>query len=1019
MEALYKLFQRPITVYMFATSMILLGIVSLYRLPISLMPSIENPAITIITRYPGISPSKIEEILTKPIEEQISSVGNIQSIYSSSEEGESRINITFGATENIAKKSLDARARIDLIRSSFPREVEEPTITRFDPTDRPIFIVKLESNKLSLKELRTFAENKLKKKFERVDGISEINIGGGFEREISVKVDKEKLGFHKLKISEVMDALDRSNINLPVGQIRENDRLVNVKLVGRYTSIGEIPDTVIKVTSQDKILRLKDLALVNDGFRDRENISRENGKEIVAIFIQKAGDANSLEVCQELRSLVAEVHSPGIEINVNYDQSIAIQDAIDRVIQTAIYGGLIAIAVLFLFIRSIYAVCLISLSIPISIIITFSIMNFYKVGIDVMSLSGLALGVGMIVDSSIIIIESSFLKYQKFGFNKNIHFESASSVATELFASVLTNIAVFLPFLFASKETNQLYGGLAITVSGTLIISLIVSIILIPVLASTFFLKRNQQFQESEIWKTIHSMKVPMPKWNVFSFIKKINYLNIQEYYKRSLLFTLENPKKLYITYCILIIFGIFSIIFLKQEYMDPSDTGEIRASVELETGIHLDATNKKILELESILSKQESIQKVTSKVEKWHADVNITLKPEFISDTVNVIENLKIETESIPGIFVFFSEAGPGADSKELDVEFIGDDSKTLQEIAKEAAKIIGGIEGIQQVALRFREGKDEIVLNFDRKKAGSNRLSSADVANAMKTSLTGSIPTKFLEDDKEVDIKVRFDQKDRMDLAQVLSTSFPSSDKSTVFLSSLIDLEERKGETRIYRKNKRKVATISAKLGTLDTGTAVQRISGKLSSLELPSNYYFEFGDSYKKLQKNQYEMFFLFSISGIIIYLLLAMLFESFYYPLLIIFCVPSGIFASLIFLFFMRMTLNISVYIGLIMLTGIAVNNAIILVDSVIKDLSNQPWKEKVINCSLDRLRPILITTMTTVLGLLPTAISTGSGSQLWRPLGITVVIGLSVSSIFTLYLIPTLILIKRSQTEDTL
>lgn len=993
--------------------MILLGIVSVYRLPIALMPTVENPAITIMTRYPGISPSKIEEILTKPIEEQISNVGNIQSIYSSSEEGESRINITFGASENIAKKSLDARARIDLIRGSFPREVEEPTITRFDPTDRPIFILKLESSKLTLKELRTFAENKLKKKFERVDGISEINIGGGFEREISVKVDKEKLGFHKLKISEIMNSLDESNLNLPVGQIRENDRLVNLKLLGRYTSIGDIPDTVIKVTGQDKILRLKELAIVNDSFRDRENISRENGKEIVALFIQKAGDANSLEVCKELRSLVSQIESPGIEININYDQSIVIQEAIDRVMQTAIYGGLIAIAVLFLFIRSIYAVCLISLSIPISIIITFAIMKFYKVGIDVMSLSGLALGVGMIVDSSIIIIESSFLKYQKFGYQDGIHFEAASQVSTELFASVLTNIAVFLPFLFASKETNQLYGGLAITVSATLIISLVVSILLVPTLASTIFLKKKSQFDDYLLSRVNTKIHFKILNLKIFQKFNEINFNKIQSLYRNSLQSTLENPKKLFIIYGILLFLGTFSAIFLKQEYMDPTDTGEIRASVELETGIHLDATNQKILELEAILSKQEPILKVTSKVEKWHADVNITLKPEYISQTVEVIENLKKETESIPGIFVFFSEAGPGADAKELDVEFIGDDPKTLQEIAKEAAKIVGGIEGIQQVALRFREGKDEIVLNFDRKKAASNRLSSAEVANAMKTSLTGSIPTKYLEDDREIDIKVRFDEKDRMDLSQVLSTTFPTSDKSSVFLSSLIELEERKGETRIYRKNKRKVATISAKLGKIDTGTAVQRISKKLATLPLPQNYYFEFGESYKKLTKNQYEMIFLFSLSGIIIYLLLATLFESFYYPLLIIICVPSGIFASLTFLFFLRMTLNISVYIGLIMLTGIAVNNAIILVDSVIKDDSKQNFREKVINCSLDRLRPILITTMTTVLGLLPTAISTGSGSQLWRPLGITVVVGLTVSSLFTLYLIPKLLLIKKN------
>lgn len=1005
--------KRPVTTSMTVIGFSLWGILALHFLPVSLMPPTESPAITIITRYPGTSPSKIEETITKPIEEQIVGVGGIESIYSTSEEGESRVNVSFYSGSNIAKKSLEIRARIDLIRGSFSREVEEPAITRYDPSDRPVFIIKLESEKYSLKDLREIAENKIKKRLERVDGISEINVGGGFQREINVEVDRNKMNFLGIRVASLLDHIRKANINLPAGKVSENNRWVSVRIIGKFHAVEKIKSVMVLVPSQDKSVRLEDVSEVRDGFRDKENISRENGKEIVSIYVQKAGDANTLSICDGLLEELNQFSFPGITSTVTYNQSEFIRASVNRVSGTAVSGGIIAVIILFLFLKNIRATIAVSISIPLSVIATFGIMQSAKVGIHIMSLSGLALGIGMMVDSSIVVLDSIFLKKEKEGFRENIAGDAAKSVSGELFASIITNIAVFFPILFSSEEIKQLYGGLAMTVSSSLLISLFVSLIVLPVLANRLF-RKEDHFRESLLYHKLLRFTTQAFKYipEKYQWLK-MNMDIAKDRYKFLLNYSLENQRLIFSISLLLIIVSTFLVFTLKQEYIDPLDTGEIKASVELETGTHLEATDKTILKVEEMFRTFKQVDRVSSKVEKWHADIYIRLKPQDMrKETASqMIDYFKKKTDAFQDAFVYYVEAGAGDESRELDIEFVGDDTAALKKFAKEASGIVGKVPGVQQVALRFREGKDELKLDFDHEKASMSGISANELGSTLKTAIQGSIPTKYIDEGKEVDIKVRFREEDRTQLSQVFEYLIPGKENS-VYVASLVKQSEGEGESKIYRKNKRKVVSITAKLGDLDLGTAVKVVALELDKIKFPANYYYEFGGNFKKLKKNQIEMLLLVSLAFFLIYCILAALFESFTYPIIIIVSIPFAVSGVIIALFVFNLSLNVSVYIGSVMLTGIVVNNAIILIEQFLRVveekgivLNQSELFAIIIESCLDRLRPILITTLTTVLGLLPTAFDHGEGSQLWRPLAITVVSGLTISTFLTLILVP--------------
>ncbi|RHX81905.1 efflux RND transporter permease subunit [Leptospira yasudae] len=1068
--------RRRITTFMLFFGLFLWGMISVRLLPVSLMPTTESPALTIVTKYPGVAPSRIEEILTKPIEEQIVGVGGIESIYSTSEEGESRVNVVFSEVRDLTLKAVELKSKIDLIRDTFPREVEEPAVIRYDPSDRPIFIVKLESSSYSLKDLREIAENKIKKRLERVDGVSEIRVGGGRYREITVEVNRDILNHLGIPLSEVMERIRTANVDLPAGRIQSGENWINVRVLGKFSAMKIMEEITVRSPAQDKLIKLKDIALVYDGHRDREDISRENGNENVTVYVQKAGEANTLSVCEGLREELSQISFPYVKTEVTYDQSEFIKISIDRVSSSATTGGLIAILVMFLFLRNFRATLIVGASIPLSIVITFAVMFLTKTGINVMTLAGLALGAGLLIDNSVVVLDRIFflrqqadakaealskLKMQqldkpkgKKGKNKkeepittnestvdentsNIVDASVLGLYKELAASTLTNIAVFFPFFIGSKELKQLYGGMSYTVSFSILISLCVSLFFLPQLAK-IFLSDPENFRPFRFDPNFF-LKIPLigNRLNgVVSFAGRLNFYytnyvsrifslhRLRKYYLSLLNQLLRRPQLAYLSLIGLIVAGGTIAPFLKQEYVDPVDAGEIRASVELETGTHLEATSDRVKRIEDLIKTVSDVEKINSKIEKWHADLYIKLKPpdKRSKRSDELITEFKGLTEPLKDVFVYYVENGSMDSGRELDIEFIGDDPARLKEIAKEAAGKIKSISGIQETVLRFRDGKQEFRLNVFQDKMALTGLNSQEVGNYVRTAIQGSIPTKFIEESKEIDIRVRFREADRIDLSQVAAYKIPGA-KSSISIAELSNPEEKEGETKIYRKNKRRMVTITAKLGSLDLGSAVKKIGEVLKEIPMPDNYYFEFGSSYKKLEKNQREMAFMIFLAIFLIYCILASLFESMKIPWILLVSVPLGVFADLIILFVFRMSLNISVYIGFILLAGIAINNSIMLVDQTIHIFTHSKAKNRnfalvraTLKSASERLRPILMTTLTTVTALIPTMLDFGEGSQLWRPLAITVFSGLSISTVLTLLFVPILFYTSERNTE---
>ncbi|AYV56421.1 efflux RND transporter permease subunit [Leptospira kmetyi] len=1070
MNSLLSFFlRRRITTFMLFFGLFLWGMISVRLLPVSLMPTTESPALTIVTKYPGVAPSRIEEILTKPIEEQIVGVGGIESIYSTSEEGESRVNVVFSEVRDLTLKAVELKSKIDLIRDTFPREVEEPAVIRYDPSDRPIFIVKLESSSYSLKDLREIAENKIKKRLERVDGVSEIRVGGGRYREITVEVNRDILNHLGIPLSEVMERIRTANVDLPAGRIQSGEHWINVRVLGKFSAMKIMEEITVRSPAQDKLIKLKDIANVYDGHRDREDISRENGNENVTIYVQKAGEANTLSVCEGLREELSQISFPYVKTEVTYDQSEFIKISIDRVSSSAATGGLIAILVMFLFLRNFRATLIVGASIPLSIVITFAVMFLTKTGINVMTLAGLALGAGLLIDNSVVVLDRIFFlrqqadakaealaklkgevssepKEKKKKKSKKEESDTKDSESPkqepivdpvdqsvlglykELAASTLTNIAVFFPFFIGSKELKQLYGGMSYTVSFSILISLCVSLFFLPQLAKIFLSKSENfkpfRFDSSYVlgipWigKRLNFLVIIGSRIGDFYtryFSNKFNLHRLRKFYLAFLSGLLRKPQLAYLSLIGLIVAGSAITPFLKQEYVDPVDAGEIRASVELETGTHLEATSDRVKRIEDLIKTVPDVEKINSKIEKWHADLYIKLKPpdKRSKSSDELIASFKGLTEPLKDVFVYYVENGSMDSGRELDIEFIGDDPSKLKDIAREAAGKIKSITGIQETVLRFRDGKQEFRLNVFQDKMALTGLSSQEVGNYVRTAIQGSIPTKFIEESKEIDIRVRFREVDRIDINQVAAYKIPGA-KTSISIAELSVPEEKEGETKIYRKNKRRMVTITAKLGSLDLGSAVVKIGEVLKEIQMPDNYYFEFGSSYKKLEKNKKEMGFMIFLAIFLIYCILASLFESLKIPWILLVSVPLGVFADLILLFVFRMSLNISVYIGFILLAGIAINNSIMLVDQTIHILHESKAVDRnfaliraTLKSASERLRPILMTTLTTVTALVPTMLDFGEGSQLWRPLAITVFSGLSISTVLTLLFVPVL------------
>jgi hydrophobic/amphiphilic exporter-1 (mainly G- bacteria), HAE1 family len=1005
--------KKPITIAMIFLAIVIISLIALTRLPIELLPNFSFGDISIfINIRGGIPPEEVEELVTKPIEEAVGSASNLRGLVSISEEARSRVVLRFEPGIDMNYALLEVREKFSRIRSKLPPQIEKPVIAKFEQQDRPIMIVAVTGSGYTPEMLRKIVDGTIKDRILRVNGVANIDVGGGRERKILVEVDQRRLQAYNLPIARVINALNANNLDLLLGEYdKRRDRHL-VRVTGGFQSISDIENIGIAVTPSRSIIKVKDVADVKDSYLEAQSYARVNVLPVVSLYIQKESQANTVEVASEIKKAIDELSANALDEKVRlietYSQAKSIQEAIDGVKKTLLLGALFAILVLWIFLRDIRSTFIIAVSIPISVIGTFMCMYFFDITLNIMTLSGLAIGVGMLVDSSVVVLENIHRLKEKGIQVVQAVIQGTQEMILAITSGTITTIVVFLPIIFISKDIRILYMGLALTVTFSLVASLFVALSLVPMLSVYL----------PEIgWLRLRHKNQSQPEARAIKKNKRPLIRRIRSGYRHFLVKGLRNRYLLIFLTVLMFCGALYMLVFrIEKEFVGTADQQDFTIFVELPTGARLDISDQAVSGIEKILETIPEVKQFSSRIEKWSSKIYVKLVPldQRTRSTKEVTEDLRVRVEDVERrfreAFIYLEEAEE-AETNEVIIDIFGYNYNTLNEIAISMLTRMQAIPGLIDLKIRWRKGRPEWNLKVNRKKAALYGLTTDDIANTVHAQMRGLRATLYHTDAKEVEVIARLQEKDRRTLDQLRKLSMVTPDGTSVYLEQVVDFEPGLGPSKIWRKNKARMIQISANRGKYAFGTAVDKIQEVLHDLKLPKDYYYSMGENYWRMVRNQKEFMALWPpgilwIVIILIYLVLASLFESYSQPFIIMITVPLAAIGVAAGLWFMKKTINISVLMGGIMLGGIVVNNAIILIDYTNRLIREglRP-KRAIVTASIRRLRPIMMTTCTTLLGLLPMAADTTEQASLWSPLAITVMGGLLSSTILTLFIVP--------------
>ncbi|MBN1968874.1 MAG: efflux RND transporter permease subunit [Candidatus Delongbacteria bacterium] len=998
---------RPILTFVIYLIVIILGSVSFYRLSIDLMPEITYPTISIFANYGNVGPEEIEEIITRPIEESLSAVSGVESITSTSSEGECRIRVMFGWGTDLDIAANDIRDRMDRVSRRLPDDLEKPTIRKFDMSAAPVMEIGVSSD-LNPIELRKIVDDQVKYRIERVAGVASSDIRGGLNREIHVEIDAVKLKAYSLELDDIKNAMANDNQNIPAGEYEKGSSKVLVRTLGEYKKIDEIENTIIKQLGNNQI-RIKNVAKVVDSWEDVDQIVRVNGQLGLRISISKQSGANTVNVVDAVNSEIVKINEDlkQIQLVTLFDSAKYIKQSINNISLSAVWGGFLVVIILFIFLRNVASTLIIATAIPISMIATFGLMYFGGFTLNIITFGGLALGIGMLLDSSIVVLENIY-RHREEGENlKESAIKGTKEVVSALFSSVLTTIVVFFPVIFVRGMSGIIFKQMAYVVSFSLFCSFIVALTLIPVLSSRYLHTEKELKKGASGWKK-----------RIYELSEKL-FQNIENRYKNLLSWSLDNRKKLISIFTIMLIVSLFLIRGIGVELMPSADEGQVRVSYEMAAGTKLEIVDEISLKIESIITKNvpEAVSTM-SRIEPDGGDVRVQLLPkaERNRSSDEIANSLRKKLANIPGTTIrtrsgqglFFMRMMQSSDDN-LSIEIRGYDLKTAQNLAIEVESIVKSIEGVTDTKISRSDGNPEEILLIDREKAASLHLNVYDIGKSIQSALSGTSSSYFRENGKQYKILLRYKESDRSDIEKILDMNLLNSSGVSIPVRTVIKTELREGPSSLERKNQERIITVSANFIDRDLGSIIKDTRAQLSKLTIPKDFAIIFGGDYEEQQKAFSELILGFILAIILVYLVMAGQFESFLDPFVILFSIPMAIIGIVITMIATGTVFSMQAFIGCIMLAGIVVNNAILLVDytNQLRELHGMDLYEAIKTAGVRRLRPILMTTSTTVLGLLPLSFGLGEGGESQAPLARVVIGGLASSTLITLVLIPVL------------
>ena len=1037
--------ESRVTIVMFVVAISLFGLVSLSRLAMNLLPDISYPTLTIRTELTGAAPVEIENLLTKPIEESVGVIRNVRVVRSVSRSGQSDVTLEFlwGTDMDIA--GVDVREKLDILE--LPLEASRPLLLRFDPSTEPVMRLGLMykedagstgDSENALKALRRLAEDRIKNDLEAEEGTAAVKVSGGLEDEIQIRVDQQKLSQLGISIEQIAERIRAENVNLSGGRLEEGSQRFLVRTLNEFQSVQEFRDAIVAYVAGRPVY-LRDVATVERGYKEREAITRVKGREAVELAVYKEGDANTVQVANRVDGALAWVRDTlpeEMDLVKIYDQSRFISSAVNDVRNAAILGGLIAIMVLYGFLRDARATTIVGIAIPISVIGTFLLMYTNGVSLNIMSLGGIALAVGMLVDNSIVVLENIVRKKEQGQGVLDAAQNGTAEVAGAVFAATLTTIAVFFPMVFISGIAGQLFRDQALTVTFALIFSLIVALTLIPMLASlgagSRYRTDNEDAPPGRFTRgvafvvRIFGYLFAGIRW-VFWVVLWIPTWIFQRVYRAAaavyppLLRWSLRHRAAVVTIAGVIFLATMSLVpRLGTELIPQLSQGEFNVDLRLAPGAPLEETDRAIQVAQRAAANLDavaldfSVAGTGNRLDANPVDagdntgtLSIALAPGATRETeAATMQTMRAELSRLPGVQYEFSRPSLMTFSSPLSIEISGYDLEGLARVSRLVVEAMTASERFTDIKTTVERGNPEIQISFDQERAAKLGLAVRDIADGVVANVRGEVATRYTWRDKKIDVLVKSVDTCSSSIEDVEQLIVNPAAERPVTLDAVADIAVSQGPAEIRRVAQERVAIISAGFAYGDLGSAAAEAQAILDRTPMPAGITAMVSGQSEEMRESFRSMQFALALAVFLVYLVMASQFESLIHPFVILFTIPLALVGAVLALFLTGTTVNIVAFIGVIMLAGIVVNNAIVLVD-LINQLRAQGKErfEAIMEAGEARLRPILMTSVTTALGLLPMAMGFGEGAEVRTPMAVTVIGGLVVSTILTLVVIP--------------
>ena len=1007
--------ERPITIYMLCAVIVLLGAISLVRLPVDLMPDVTYPSITVRVSYGGVGPLEMEELVTRPIEQAVSAVAGLEQINATSSEGSSTVRLNFAWGTDLSEAADDVRSRVDRVRGRLPEDADPPILFKFDASAMPIMGIGVESRNMDRVQLREMAQNILSPRIERVPGVAAVSVEGGLRRQIHVELSKEKVAAMDLSVDRVIAILRAENQNTPLGEIDEGDTTYLLRSQGQFENLEQIRDLVV-LSRGNVPVYLRDIAEVKDATEDLRSFTRINGTPAIRMRVTKQSGENTVAIAEAVKAEIARINQqvPNVKLMVLDDSSIFIERSINSVKEAAYVGAFLVVGIIFLFLRDLRSTFIICASIPISIIGTFALLYFSGFTLNTMTFGGLALGVGMIVDASIVVLENSFRHMEHLGKDRRrAAIDGAEEVWSAIVASILTHISVFVPLLFLTGISSVMFKQLAIVVMFSLGMSLLVAVTLVPVLCSKL-------------------LRLPPPPeqrrgltGRLFSWSETL-LTRMDDGYRALLHRALHHRPTVLLAGTALFVLALALLPTIGSELMPQTDEGEVQVDVEMPVGTRIERTEATLLRLEQMV--REVVPELDILIcngggggfmggSSHRGSLTLRLKPraERTRSNEQVAQDLRVKLTGLPGVVIRPRASGNsqfgrmfsmGSEGR-LSLEIRGHDLEDSRNLAIRAKAIMDETPGVKGARIGREEGRPELAVRVDRPKAALLGLRQSDVAATLRTNVAGTTAAQFRERGFEYPIVVRLREEDRSRVEDVDDVMLSSGQGQVLQARSLLNVETQKGPVQIERRNQERITRVSAEI-EVPLSEAVRRVQERVPGMGIPRDFAVGFGTEVEEQQRAFNELLLTLVLALILTYAVMASQYESLKDPFIIMFSVPLAAIGVVGALLLTGTTFSLQAYIGVIMLAGIVISNAILLVDytNVLRRRDGLPLRDAVELAGRTRLRPILMTSLTTVLGLVPMALALGEGSEIQAPLARVVIGGLVTSTLITLVFVPT-------------